>query len=110
MKKCGRPPFLWHGPKGEAFLYAVFEVKIGRHPIKTVDAIRAVLQKPEFADLKKQYGNRRRYLEKQYLSAKAFWCRTRVHIKEIKKPSGGDELVEQKVELVEQKVKPQLFP
>ena len=87
-KKRGRPPSLWHGPKGQAFLYAVFEVKIKRHPIKTVDAIRAVLLKPEFRYLKKQYPNHR-YLEKQYLSAKKFWSLCRVSIREIPKPVGG---------------------
>jgi hypothetical protein len=86
-KGPGRPPFLWHGPKGQAFLYAVFKVQIERHPIKTVDAILAVLRRPEFADLKKQYGNRRRYLEKQYLSAKKFWSQARVRIREIEKPA-----------------------
>jgi len=63
-KKRGRPPFLWHGQKGRAFLYAVFMVQSERHPIKTVDAILTVLRKPEFADLKKRYLNVR-YLEKK---------------------------------------------
>ena len=105
-KKRGRPPSLWHGPKGQAFLYAVFKVQIERHPIKTVDAIRAALRKPEFAYLKKQYPNHRRYLEKQYLSAKEFWSLCRVRI--TQKPRA--ELVEQNLELVEQKLEPQVFP
>jgi hypothetical protein len=87
-KRRGRPPYIWHGPKGQAFLYAVFKIQIERHPIKTVDAILAVLRSPEFADIKKQYGNRRRYLEKQYLSAKKFWSQCRVRIREIEKPGG----------------------
>jgi hypothetical protein len=64
-KKRGRPPFLWRSKAGMAFLYAVFTVQSERHPIKTVDAIRAALRKPEFAHLKKQYPDVR-YLEKKY--------------------------------------------
>jgi hypothetical protein len=64
MRKRGRPPFLWHAPEGRKFLYAVFAVQSERHPIKAVDAINIVLQKPEFIHLKKQYALR--YLEKKY--------------------------------------------
>jgi hypothetical protein len=66
MKKRGRPPSIWHTEAGMAFLYAVFTVQEERHPIKIVDAIISVLNKPEFTHLKQQYGHRLRYLEKKY--------------------------------------------
>ena len=46
-----------------AFVSAVFGIQAELHPIKTVDAIRKVVKRPEFAHLK-HYSLR--YLEKKY--------------------------------------------
>src|SRR5262249_43862362 len=106
-KKRGRPPFLWHGPKGLAFLYAVFMVQSERHPIKTIDAILAVLRKPEFADLKKRYPNVR-YLEKKYQEISKSNPYAQLH-KEFRRAEylraiyrNKNELEEQNLELEEQ--------
>jgi hypothetical protein len=78
----GRPASIWRGPIGYKFVEAVALAKYN-HPrsITTGQAIRIVLQQPEFAPLKK-YANRygrcsTRYLEKQLIDAAGFW---RMHL------------------------------
>ena len=46
-KKRGRPPTVWHGPIGEAFVRAVFVIRHERRSIKTADAINIALRRPE---------------------------------------------------------------
>jgi hypothetical protein len=100
-KKRGRPPFIWHGPRGEEFVRAVHNTWWQRRPITRSHAITIVLQRHEFAHLRR-YS--RRYLEKQLLNCREFWSLCRVRIREIKKPVGGPEFMEQKLDLVEQKI------
>src|SRR5262245_50711305 len=107
-KKRGRPPFKWHGPRGEEFVRAVHldwwekRRKSFAHAIKVV-----VRDRHDFPDLEKHSDQ---YLRKQYLKAKAFWMRSRVSIREVLKQKPADELVEQNSHLVEQNLEPQLFP
>ena len=98
-KKRGRPPFKWHGPPGEEFIRAIHNTWWKGRRKSIANAIRLVVREwHKFPDHEKHSDQ---YLRKQYLKAKAFWCRTRVHIKEIEKPTGGTELVEHNFELVE---------
>jgi len=75
-KKRGRPPFLWHGPRGRQFVTAVSITRYerrrrnGRPLLTAAEAIRLVLRQHEFAQLKKY---KLRYLEKQYWNALEFW-------------------------------------
>src|SRR5262249_7873976 len=94
-KKRGRPPFLWHGPRGEEFVRAVHFDWWKQRRKSISQAITIVLRRREFAHLRR-YS--RRYLEKQLLNCREFWSLCRVQIKE--KPRGA-ELVEHKNELVE---------
>jgi hypothetical protein len=66
----GRPPSIWRAEAGKAFVRAVFAVKYHRHPIKTTDAIIAVLRQREFAHLKQRY--KLRYLEKKFQEVSDF--------------------------------------
>jgi len=61
--KRGPKPSIWHAEAGRAFMSAVFAVQSERHPIKTVDAIKSVRNRPEYAHLR---GYSLRYLEKKY--------------------------------------------
>ena len=117
-KKRGRPPFLWHGQLGEEFVRAVqldwwqmTLAQVGRRPrrISITHAIKNIRLRREFPHLKKYKVG---YLKRQYSSLKEFWSLCRVDIREIKKPTAkkpASELVEQNLELVEQKIDPQLF-
>src|SRR5262245_45896940 len=74
-KKRGRPPFLWHARRGEEFVTAVSITRYERRPngrslLTAAQAIRLVLRRHEFAQLRKYKG---RYLEKQYSNALEFW-------------------------------------
>jgi hypothetical protein len=110
-KKRGRPPFLWHGPTGKKFVTAVLvtQWERRRRPITTAHAIRIVLsRRREFAHLRKYLD---RYLEKQFLDAVEFWSPYR----KLYKASKGFSTVSTaritgtQNDLVEQKIKPQLF-
>jgi len=74
-KKRGRPPFLWHGRGGQEFVAAVNITRYERRPngrplLTAAQAIRLVLRRHEFAQLRKY---KVRYLEKQYSNALEFW-------------------------------------
>src|SRR5262245_29389698 len=98
-KKRGRPPFKWHGPRGDEFVRAVHDTWQKGRRKSIANAIHVVVrQQHKFPDLERHSD---RFLQKQYLKAKRFWLRTRVQITEIKKPSGKAELVEHFFDLVE---------
>ena len=100
-KKRGRPPSIWHTKIGTTFIYAVFKVQSERHPIKTVDAIIAVRNRPEFAHFK---AYKVRYLEKKYQEISQSNPFSHLH-KEYRRAEylrAKDELKEQNLELEEQ--------
>jgi hypothetical protein len=73
-KKRGRPPSLWHGPRGKEFVTAVRLAAWDRRPKgkgSIAHAINVVVRRQRrFPELQK-YSNR--YLEKQFLAAEKFW-------------------------------------
>src|SRR5262245_52150868 len=111
-KKRGRPPLLWHGPRGKEFVRAVnitrYERRKGRPLLTAAQAIRLVLKRPEFAQLRKY---RVRYLEKQSLNAVEFWSPYRKLYKASKAFStvSTERITGTENELEEQKIDPQLF-
>lgn len=87
-KKRGRPPFKWHGLPGEEFVKAIHlawwervsKPTLTRQQKSIASAIKVVVRaRHDFPDLEKHSDH---FLRKQYLKAKAFWCRTRVQIRE----------------------------
>src|SRR5262245_24080825 len=106
-KKRGRPPSLWHGPRGKEFVTAVCLSCLdwGQRQKSIAHTIDVVVKRG-FPDLR---GYKRRYLQKRFCDALVFWSPYRELYEASKAFStiSTARLTWDTVELGEQKIAPQ---